>query len=78
MKIFGYTPAQLKKSIIAFVTPGAVALGVALTTESPGGATVTGAEWLGIAVAMLGTSLLVFKVQNAPADPLPDVKQEVV
>ena len=68
MKIFGYTPAQLKKSIVAFVTPGVVALGVALTAGSPGESAVTKEEWLGIAVAMFGTSLLVFKARNADAE----------
>lgn len=69
MKIFGFTLPQIKKTIVAFITPGVVALGVALTTGSPGDATVTSAEWLGIAVAMFGTSLLVFNVRNAEVPP---------
>lgn len=74
MKIFGkYTFAQLKKTVAAFVTPGVVALGVALTTGSPGDSTVTSGEWIGIAVAMFGTSILVFNVKNAPVVVPPPV-----
>ena len=74
MKIFGYTLAQVKKALFAFFTPGVVALGVAVSTESPGGSTITTAEWVGIAVAMLGTGGLVFAAKNASAE-LDPVKQ---
>lgn len=69
MKIFGYTIPQLRKAITAFATPGVVALGVALSTDSPGGETVTSAEWLGVIAAMFITGGFVFSVKNAPKDP---------
>lgn len=66
MKIFGYTIPQVYKAIAGFFTPGVVAFGVAITTESPGGAAVTGPEWVGIALAMLITGGLVFAVPPSP------------
>ena len=67
MKIFGYTIPQVYKAIAGFFTPGVIALGVAISTESPGGSSVTPAEMIGIATAMLVTGGLVFMVPPSPA-----------
>ena len=66
MKIFGYTIPQVYKAIAGFFTPGVFALGVAITTESPGGSAVTPTEMIGIALAMLATGGLVFWVPPSP------------
>lgn len=66
MKIFGYAVPQVYKAIVGFFTPGIIAFGVAIATESPGGDTVTAAEWVGIVLAMLVTGGLVFTVPPAP------------
>ena len=66
MKIFGYTIPQVYKAIVGFFTPGVIALGVAIATESPGGASVTSAEMIGIALAMLVTGGLVFAAPPSP------------
>ena len=47
---------QYAKAIVAFVVPGVVALVAAITAGSPGGSTITGAEWVGIAAACVLTS----------------------
>ena len=66
MKIFGYSIPQVYKAIAGFFTPGFIALGVAITTESPGGESVTPAEMIGIVLAMLVTGGLVFVVPPSP------------
>ena len=66
MKIFGYTIPQVYKAIAGFFTPGVIALGVAIATESPGGASVTPVEMVGIVLAMLATGGLVFMVPPSP------------
>ena len=66
MKIFGYTIPQVYKAIAGFFTPGVIALGVAIATESPGGSSVTPVEMVGIALAMLATGGLVFMVPPSP------------
>jgi hypothetical protein len=58
--------APYKKTVAGFVTPGLVALGVAILPSSPGGSTVTGSEWSTILGAMLATAGIVFKVRNRP------------
>jgi hypothetical protein len=62
MKIFGYTFAQLKKSVIS-VLGFVVAIGTALTS---GGLIPSG--WLPVALAVVGfaTTWGVFLAQNAP------------
>ena len=66
MLVFGYAIPQVYKAIVGFFTPGVIALGMAITTESPGGASVTPAEMIGIALAMLATGGLVFAVPPNP------------
>jgi hypothetical protein len=73
VKIFGYTFAQVRKAVIAFVTPGFAVLIVALGSASPGGSSVTSGEIGEILTAMFVTGGLVFGVGNArkpvaPAD----------
>jgi hypothetical protein len=55
------------KAVVGFITPGVVALGVAVQESSPGGQAVTVAEWIGIALACLGTGAVVYGVPNRPA-----------
>jgi len=71
MNIFGYTIPQVYKAIAGFFTPGIVALGVAIATDSPGGGTITPAEWIGIVLAMVVTGGLVFAVPPSPAKTTP-------
>ncbi len=47
------------KGILAFVTPGVVALVAAVTETSQGGANITGPEWVGIGAAMVITGSVV-------------------
>lgn len=58
--------AEYRKAIAGFVVPGLIVLGSSLTGTSDGGTAVTLAEWVTIAVAMLGTSAVVGAVRNAP------------
>jgi hypothetical protein len=60
------------KAIVAFVTPGLVALGAALVDTSDAGSGVSGREWVGIALACLATAGVVAAVPNArQSDPPP-------
>lgn len=61
------------KAVVAFVTPGVVALVAAVQDASPGGSAVTGPEWVGIGAACVLTGGLVYGVPNK--DPL-GVKQD--
>ena len=61
--------APYAKAVVAFVTPGVVAIGTALTDASPGGTNITAGEWVGALVASLATATVVFSVPNAEADP---------
>jgi long-subunit acyl-CoA synthetase (AMP-forming) len=55
---------EYRKAIAAFLVPALVALGLALTADSNGVVAVTAAEWVGIAIAALGTSAVVAGVSN--------------
>lgn len=67
------------KAIVAFITPGAVAIGQAVTDSSAGGSSITAAEWVSAAVACIVTSGVVYAVPNkgywggisAPKKPQP-------
>jgi len=65
MKIFGYTLAQIKKSV---VTGLGFAIAI-LTLYVQGG--FGPAQWIGYAIVVLGlcTTALAFVLKNAPADP---------
>lgn len=52
------------KAVVAFVAPGAVLIGQAVTEGSPGGTSITPAEWVAAAVACLVTSGVVYAVPN--------------
>jgi len=52
------------KAIVAFVTPGVTGLLAAVQDASPGGSSVTGPEWVGIAAACILTGGAVFSVPN--------------
>lgn len=43
------------KAILAFIVPGAVIIGSAVTGDSDGGSTITTAEWVTAVVAMIVT-----------------------
>lgn len=68
------------KAIVGFVAPGVVGLVAAVQDGSPGGSTITGPEWIGVAAACILTSAGVYaapyvrplaKAKNAdvPANP---------
>lgn len=62
------------KAVVGFVTPGAIALGAAVQSGTPGGSGVTAAEWITIAVACVVTGGAVFSTPNRPQyDPRHDV-----
>lgn len=65
------TFAPYAKAVVAFVAPGVVLLTQAVTESSPGAATVTGPEWVGIGAACVLTAAGVYAVPNRPADPPP-------
>ena len=52
------------KSIIGFISPGVVGLVAAVQDGSPGGSSITGPEWVGIAAACILTGGAVFAVPN--------------
>jgi hypothetical protein len=57
------------KAIIAFLVPGAVVIGSAVTSGSDGGTSITSAEWVTAVVAMIVTGGAVgFGPANAPAE----------
>ena len=56
--------APYYKAIVAFFAPGAVAIGTAVTESSPGGETITVAEWVGAVVACVVTAAAVYGVPN--------------
>jgi hypothetical protein len=59
------------KAVVGFVTPGVVALVVAVQDASPGGSAVTGPEWVGIGAACILTGGAVLGVKNTPkAEPV--------
>ena len=57
---------EYRKAIAAVLVPGLVVLGAALLAGSEGGSAVTAAEWVGIAIASLGTGGAVALVNNRP------------
>lgn len=60
------------KGILAFLVPGAVIIGSAVTSGSDGGTTITQAEWITAVVAMIVTGGAVgFGPANAPAEAPP-------
>jgi hypothetical protein len=59
------------KAIVAFVAPGAVLIGNAVTERSPGGPAITPDEWVVALVACVVASGMVYRVPNRQADPPP-------
>ena len=57
------------KAIVAFVAPGAVLIGSAVLESSPGGSSITTAEWVTAAVACVVTSSTVAAKSNATRNP---------
>ena len=64
------------KAVVGFVSPGVVALVAAVQDGSPGGSSITGPEWVGIAAACILTGSAVFAVPNK--DPQADHQDESV
>lgn len=60
--------AQYWKGILAFITPGVVAIGAALLDGSDGGGDITRNEWIGAVVAMVVTGGLVSAKRNGPSN----------
>ena len=56
------------KAIVAFVAPGAVLIGNAVTDRSPGGTAITPDEWVVALVACVVASGVVYRVPNRQAD----------
>lgn len=56
--------AEYRKALAGILVPGLTVLGLALTDASPGGASVTPAEWVAVALAALGTGTAVAAVPN--------------
>lgn len=54
--------AEIRKAIIGSATAGLTALGTAWADG-----TITGLEWVGIALAVVGAFGLVYAVPNAPS-----------
>jgi hypothetical protein len=52
------------KAVTAFISPGVVGLVAAVQDGSPGGSSITGPEWVGIAAACILTGGAVFAVPN--------------
>lgn len=63
-----YNPGELAKTIAAFVVPGLITAGNALTEGSDGGVTITASEWIAILIACVGTAGTVFAVSNKPTN----------
>lgn len=57
---------EYRKAIAAFVVPALVVLGAALLPDADGTVVVTLNEWVGIAIAALGTTTAVGLVKNDP------------
>ena len=56
------------KAFVAFVAPGAVLLGSAVTGTSDGGSTITGSEWVTALVACVVTAAGVYSIRNEPTE----------
>ncbi len=56
------------KAVLAFVAPGAVVIGSAVTEASDGGTAITGAEWVTAIVACIVTGSAVYAVPNRAPD----------
>jgi hypothetical protein len=57
------------KGILAFLVPGAVIIGASVLGDSDGGSTITTAEWITAAVAMIVTGGAVTVKGNADEQP---------
>lgn len=68
--------APYYKALVAFVAPGAVAIGTAVTEGSQGGSSITSAEWISALVACVVTSAAVYGTPNR--DPEGDHQDESV
>lgn len=60
--------AEYRKAIAAFLVPALTVLGASLIPDVDGTVVVTAAEWVGIAIAALGTSAVVAAVPNKPTE----------
>jgi len=61
------------KGILAFLVPGAVVIGASVLDPSDGGSTITTAEWVTAAVAMIVTGGAVTVKGNADEEPVAPV-----
>ncbi|WP_109507367.1 hypothetical protein [Nocardioides speluncae] len=55
---------RVAKGLVAFAAPGAVLIGAAVTEASPGGSSITTAEWVTAAVTCVVTSAAVWRTPN--------------
>lgn len=56
--------APYLKAVFAFITPGAVSLGYAVTEASKGGDKIVQSEWIAALIACVVTAAAVFAVPN--------------
>jgi uncharacterized protein (DUF362 family) len=61
------------KAIVGFVAPGAVLIGSATMTETPGGESITQGELIRAVVAMVVTAAAVYFVPGDPARKVSEV-----
>lgn len=54
------------KTVVAFITPGAILVGASVTEVSDGGTTITTSEWITAVVACIVTSGAVYQTKNKP------------
>ena len=57
------------KAILGFLVPGAIIIGSSVLSDSDGGTSITGSEWVTAAVAMIVTGAAVGFKANADAPP---------
>jgi hypothetical protein len=68
---------QYWKGILGFLVPGAVIIGSAVTSDSDGGSTITGSEWVTAIVAMIVTGAAVTVKANAEPAAAPPAEPQV-
>ena len=62
---------QYWKAILGFLVPGAIIIGSSVLSDSDGGTTITGSEWVTAVVAMIVTGAAVGFKANEPAHTTP-------
>lgn len=66
------------KGILGFLVPGAIIIGSSVLSDSDGGTTITGSEWVTAVVAMIVTGAAVTVKGNANEQPAAPVESPPV